>query len=83
MGGRGAGTPLQNELRELWSLLNLLLPELFNDKAQFARWFGDALEKSSKPGAEDELIDNEKRAVVINRCAAVCFWDRCLLPLCK
>ena len=23
------GTPLQNELRELWSLLNLLLPEVF------------------------------------------------------
>ncbi len=22
----GAGTPLQNDLRELWSLLNLLLP---------------------------------------------------------
>lgn len=22
------GTPLQNELRELWSLLNLLLPEV-------------------------------------------------------
>ena len=23
-----AGTPLQNELRELWALLNLLLPEV-------------------------------------------------------
>lgn len=25
------GTPLQNELRELWSLLNLLLPEVCTD----------------------------------------------------
>jgi len=24
------GTPLQNELSELWSLLNLLLPEVFD-----------------------------------------------------
>jgi SWI/SNF-related matrix-associated actin-dependent regulator of chromatin subfamily A member 2/4 len=63
------GTPLQNELRELWSLLNLLLPQLFNDKAQFARWFGDALARTEKVGGEDELIDNEKRVVVVNRCA--------------
>ncbi len=27
-GGARAGTPLQNELRELWALLNLLLPEV-------------------------------------------------------
>ena len=27
-----SGTPLQNDLQELWSLLNLLLPEVFDDK---------------------------------------------------
>lgn len=62
------GTPLQNELRELWSLLNLLLPQLFNDRAQFAAWFGDALAKGKAEG-EDDLIANEKRVVVVNRCA--------------
>jgi SWI/SNF-related matrix-associated actin-dependent regulator of chromatin subfamily A member 2/4 len=68
------GTPLQNELRELWSLLNLLLPELFNDKAQFARWFADALAKSQEKGSgqEDELINNEKRVVVVNRWGPKC-----------
>jgi len=25
------GTPLQNDLSELWSLLNFLLPEIFDD----------------------------------------------------
>jgi SWI/SNF-related matrix-associated actin-dependent regulator of chromatin subfamily A member 2/4 len=65
------GTPLQNELRELWSLLNLLLPQLFNDQAQFARWFGDALTRNSKTESEDDLIDNERRVVVVNRCAAL------------
>lgn len=29
------GTPLQNNLRELWSLLNFILPELFNDAELF------------------------------------------------
>lgn len=63
---------MQNELRELWSLLNLLLPQLFDNKAQFARWFGDALARTGGPGAggEQELIDNEKRVVVVNRCVS-------------
>lgn len=26
------GTPLQNNLEELWSLLNFLMPEIFNDR---------------------------------------------------
>ena len=33
------GTPLQNNLSELWSLLNFLLPDIFDDLAQFQRWF--------------------------------------------
>ncbi|EPR78399.1 SNF2 family helicase/ATPase [Spraguea lophii 42_110] len=31
------GTPLQNNLHELWSLLNFLLPTLFNDSEKFER----------------------------------------------
>ena len=33
------GTPLQNNLAELWSLLNFLLPDIFNDLEVFQRWF--------------------------------------------
>jgi SWI/SNF-related matrix-associated actin-dependent regulator of chromatin subfamily A member 5 len=33
------GTPLQNNLHELWALLNFLLPELFHDAEQFDDWF--------------------------------------------
>ena len=29
------GTPLQNNLAELWSLLNFLLPEIFDDLGRF------------------------------------------------
>lgn len=33
------GTPLQNNLHELWALLNFLLPEIFGDATQFDEWF--------------------------------------------
>jgi len=33
------GTPLQNNLSELWSLLNFLLPEIFDDLRVFQSWF--------------------------------------------
>ena len=33
------GTPLQNNIAELWSLLHFLLPEVFNDLDSFERWF--------------------------------------------
>ncbi|KAJ2652012.1 putative ATPase, partial [Coemansia sp. RSA 1285] len=33
------GTPLQNSLAELWSLLNFLLPDIFDDLDSFQQWF--------------------------------------------
>ncbi|KAK2911122.1 hypothetical protein Q8A67_003255 [Cirrhinus molitorella] len=33
------GTPLQNNLHELWSLLNFLLPDVFNSASDFDSWF--------------------------------------------
>jgi ATP-dependent DNA helicase len=33
------GTPLQNNLAELWSLLNFLLPSVFNNLEDFESWF--------------------------------------------
>jgi hypothetical protein len=78
-----AGTPLQNELRELWSLLNLLLPQLFNDQQQFAKWFGDALTKNSKGDSEEDLIDNERRVVVVNRCATHTLTSSCMHIYCR
>jgi len=38
------GTPLQNNLHELWALLNFLLPEVFGDAGQFEEWFGTGTE---------------------------------------
>lgn len=33
------GTPLQNNLHELWALLNFLLPDVFADSEVFDEWF--------------------------------------------
>lgn len=33
------GTPLHNNLKELWSLLNFILPEIFDDYSSFEQWF--------------------------------------------
>lgn len=36
------GTPLQNNLKELWALLHFLAPRLFDDAASFDTWFDTA-----------------------------------------
>lgn len=44
------GTPLQNNLHELWALLNFLVPDVFANSEQFDEWFNldidDANEKN-------------------------------------
>ena len=48
------GTPLQNNLHELWSLMNFLLPEIFSSSDDFDDWF----DLGSKANAS--LSDKEK-----------------------
>ena len=48
------GTPLQNNLHELWSLLNFLLPDIFSSSTDFDEWFG----MSDK----DTNIENKEKA---------------------
>lgn len=62
-----SGTPLQNDLRELWSLLNLLLPDVFDDKKIFADWFGNNIGDGNSGGSGDDWLEKEKRVVVIHR----------------
>jgi SNF2 family DNA or RNA helicase len=39
------GTPLQNNLAELWALLNFLLPKIFSSCEEFKKWFEKPLSK--------------------------------------
>jgi SWI/SNF-related matrix-associated actin-dependent regulator of chromatin subfamily A member 5 len=52
------GTPLQNNLHELWSLLNFLLPEIFSNSEMFDIWFNSVSEKN-----EETELEVEKRNV--------------------
>lgn len=59
------GTPLQNNLNELWSLLNFILPDIFHDLELFQQWFNfDELTSF----ADNELGEDEetKRMVKLN-----------------
>ena len=66
-----SGTPLQNDLQELWSLLNLLLPDVFDDKKLFSDWFGTIGGSGGGGGGDgsggDDWLEKEKRVVVIHR----------------
>lgn len=56
------GTPLQNNLAELWSLLNFLLPEIFDDLAVFESWFD--VKELEQEGAEKFLKQEEEKHVL-------------------
>lgn len=44
------GTPLQNNLHELWALLNFLLPDVFRSGDEFDEWFKE------HEGEQEELV---------------------------
>lgn len=57
------GTPLQNNLSELWSLLNFLLPEAFSDLEQFEAIF-DFSDVQDKDGRENVLKQAKKQEII-------------------
>ena len=57
------GTPLQNNLTELWSLLNFLLPEAFADLEHFESMF-DFSDIQDKDGHK-EFITKERKAKTV------------------
>ncbi|XP_024372220.1 ATP-dependent helicase BRM isoform X2 [Physcomitrium patens] len=61
------GTPLQNDLHELWSLLNLLLPEVFDNSKAFHEWFSKPFQKDPTQSEEDDWLETEKKVIVIHR----------------
>lgn len=65
MNNSPAGTPLQNNLTELWALLNLLMPSLFNSVEDFDNWFAAPLQVSNvsnQTSALKSMTECRKRA---------------------
>ena len=59
------GTPLQNNLAELWGLLNFLLPRIFHSVDDFEKWFNQPFSKMI--GEKQIALNEEETLLVINR----------------
>lgn len=58
------GTPLQNNLHELWALLNFLLPDIFSDSKTFDEWFSNGeKEDQEQDGKEEDGPSNQDLVV--------------------
>jgi len=40
------GTPLQNDVMELWSLMHFLMPHIFSNMQDFKEWFSNPFSQS-------------------------------------
>lgn len=53
------GTPLQNKLAELWSLLHFIMPTIFDSHAEFADWFAKDIEGHAQ---NNKILDSQTLA---------------------
>lgn len=47
---------LQNNLEELWALLNFLLPNIFNSSEDFSQWFNKPFQSNGDNSAEEVAL---------------------------
>ncbi|KAK4531878.1 hypothetical protein CCYA_CCYA09G2735 [Cyanidiococcus yangmingshanensis] len=59
------GTPLQNNLTELWALLNFLLPNIFSSVDTFESWFSTPFQ--SLGTSDHPELTEEEMLLIINR----------------
>jgi SNF2 family DNA or RNA helicase len=59
------GTPLQNNLTELWALLNFLLPSIFSSADTFETWFKKPFEQTTMGDTAE--LEEEETYLIINR----------------
>ncbi|KAF5668906.1 putative component of SWI SNF global transcription activator complex [Fusarium heterosporum] len=59
------GTPLQNNLSELWAMLNFVLPTIFKSSTTFDEWFNTPF---ANTGSQDKMeLTEEEQILVIRR----------------
>eukprot|EP00544_Gedaniella_sp_CCMP2646_P001890 CAMPEP_0202508928 /NCGR_PEP_ID=MMETSP1361-20130828/52506_1 /ASSEMBLY_ACC=CAM_ASM_000849 /TAXON_ID=210615 /ORGANISM="Staurosira complex sp., Strain CCMP2646" /LENGTH=809 /DNA_ID=CAMNT_0049143123 /DNA_START=85 /DNA_END=2514 /DNA_ORIENTATION=- len=64
-----SGTPIQNNLQELWSLLNFVNPAIFDDLSVFQSWFGfkDIGQASHGGTKEDEILMEQRKNQTVSK----------------
>lgn len=53
------GTPIQNNMQELWALLHFIMPSLFDNHDEFSEWFSKDIENHAQSNSklnEDQLM---------------------------
>mmetsp|Transcript_5649 Transcript_5649/g.15845 ORF Transcript_5649/g.15845 Transcript_5649/m.15845 type:complete len:725 (+) Transcript_5649:122-2296(+) len=60
-----SGTPIQNTLEELWSLLNFVNPQIFDDLAVFQSWFG--FRNIGQETQVDDIVDDESKDRIVSK----------------
>ncbi|XVF15747.1 hypothetical protein REPUB_Repub09cG0182500 [Reevesia pubescens] len=63
------GTPLQNNLVELWSLLNFILPDIFQSHEEFESWFDFSGKVNGEVSKEE--MEEKRRAQVVAKLHAI------------
>ncbi|KAI1268497.1 SNF2 family N-terminal domain-containing protein [Xylariaceae sp. FL1019] len=58
------GTPLQNNLSELWAMLNFVLPTIFKSVKTFDEWFNTPF---ANTGGQDKMELNEEEQILVIR----------------
>lgn len=64
------GTPLQNNLAELWALLNFLMPDIFDSLDVFESWFD--VRDLEEDNSDERIIRQEREKQVISTLMKVC-----------
>jgi SNF2 family DNA or RNA helicase len=79
------GTPLQNNLPELWALLNFLLPDIFKSSDSFEQWFSapfaGTTEQVEMSGEEKMLVIQRLHKVLRPVTHNIVMWFTCGRPL--
>lgn len=77
------GTPLQNSLMELWSLMHFLMPSVFHSHRDFKEWFANPVSDMIEGSHEyDKELINRLHKVngycfILSFCVVVCNCHGC------
>ncbi|GKZ00379.1 hypothetical protein MPSEU_000990900 [Mayamaea pseudoterrestris] len=58
------GTPLQNNLLELWSLLHFLMPYVFRSRKEFSYWFANPMTGIVEGRSQNEDVVNRLHGII-------------------
>ena len=68
-----SGTPIQNTMAELWSLLHFVMPTLFDSHEEFDDWFSKDIESSAE--SKSQVDESKSFFFVESNVEPLCFHE--------